>query len=193
MQRLFTQIQSGKFKGKKLFLPQLDTTRSTKNRVKACVFNVLRSELKDKIFIEVFGGSGAMAFEALSNGALECFILEKDAKAYEIALKNATLLKADKVKIHQGDSFELLPNLLKDLCQKPVIAYFDPPFHLRAGFEDIYEKVFTLIASLQNANLSLIIEHSSKISPPLQMGIFCRSKFKPFGKTSLSFYHSQQT
>lgn len=185
----FSSIQSGKFKGKKLFLPSFQTTRSTKNRVKACVFNTLRYKLKDHIFIEVFGGSGSMAFEALSNDALSCIIIEKDEKAYKIALKNAALFEEkDLIKIHQNDSFELLPSLLQKE-KTPIIAYFDPPFDIRAGFLDIYERIFSLINSLQGSNLkAFIIEHSSQRLMPEKISLFSKYKFKKFGKTSLSFY-----
>ena len=228
------RIESGKFKGKRLLLPSLTTTRSTKSRVRACVFNTLRGELKDKIFVEVFGGSGAMAFEALSNDALGVVIIEKDEKAYEIVCENARRLldsensriydkaglnfrgnsrncglnslndgenlrkfgvfSVGNARIYNADSFELLPTLLKDeKFSQNVIAYFDPPFHLRDGFGDIYERVFALINSLQGLNQGLnlqafIIEHSSQIPTPATLGAFTRHKFKKFGNTSLSFY-----
>lgn len=272
----FTQIQSGKFKGKKLILPNLSTTRSTKSRVKDCVFSVLRFELAGKIFIEVFGGSGAMALEALSNGAKEVFIIEKDDKAYQIACKNAQSINScltnaqnlalnshtknapnlssqafanAPAKVFCADSFELLPKLVGgefgDLSafsaknapnfqafrnaldnknapdnektpqntsqstrenssflqnapksqissQSPIIAYFDPPFHLRNGFDDIYERIFSLINSLQSSNLELfIIEHSSKIPMPEKISTFYQSKAKKFGNTTLTFYRKR--
>lgn len=225
----FVRVESGKFKGKRLFLPSFATTRSTKSRVKACVFNTLRTELADKVFVEVFGGSGAMAFEALSNDALGVVIIEKDKNAYKIVCQNATLLlksanslnssensllkdensatlqknalnsspnyeftsfSAQKVRLYQGDSFELLPSILEQMPrQTPIIAYFDPPFHHRKGFLDIYERVFKLINSLKGLNLWLfIIEHSSQIPMPQAISLFKLYKEKKFGNTALSFY-----
>lgn len=89
--KLYTNIESGKYKGKKLLLPSLTTTRSTKSIVKSCVFNVIREDLRSKIFIEAFGGSALMAAEALSNHALKAYAIELDAKAYKIALENAKI------------------------------------------------------------------------------------------------------
>nr|WP_263449577.1 RsmD family RNA methyltransferase [Campylobacter canadensis] len=63
------RVQSGFLKAKELKFPKLNSTRPTKNIVKACVFNVLRDELKEFEFIEAFGGSASMAVEAISNGA----------------------------------------------------------------------------------------------------------------------------
>lgn len=225
----FVRVESGKFKGKRLFLPNFATTRSTKSRVKACVFNTLRTELADKVFVEVFGGSGAMAFEALSNDALGVVVVEKDKNAYKIACQNAALLlnsanslnssensflkdenlatlqknalnsspnyeftsfAAQKVRLYQGDSFELLPSILEQMPrQTPIIAYFDPPFHHRKGFLDIYERVFKLINSLKGLNLELfIIEHSSQMPMPQAISLFKLYKEKKFGNTALSFY-----
>lgn len=225
----FVRVESGKFKGKRLFLPSFATTRSTKSRVKACVFNTLRAELADKVFVEVFGGSGAMAFEALSNDALGVVVVEKDKNAYKIACQNAVLLlnsanllnssensllknensanlpknalnsspnyeftsfAAQKVRLYQGDSFELLPSILEQMPrQTPIIAYFDPPFHHRKGFLDIYERVFKLINSLKGLNLWLfIIEHSSQMPMPQAISLFKLYKEKKFGNTALSFY-----
>ena len=99
-EKLYTRIQSGIYKGKKLLLPSLQTTRSTKNIVKACVFNVLQKQLQGGIFIEAFGGSALMAALALSNGAVKAYAIELDKKAYHIALHNAKRRGAGSVFLH---------------------------------------------------------------------------------------------
>ncbi|TBR82629.1 16S rRNA (guanine(966)-N(2))-methyltransferase RsmD [Campylobacter novaezeelandiae] len=185
--KLYTIIESGKFKGKKLLLPSLSTTRSTKSIVKACVFNVLRDILRDKIFIEVFGGSALMAAEALSNEALKAYAIELDYKAYHIALQNAKNISDDLV-VLQGDSFKVLPYLLCDLNAE-LILYFDPPFDIREGFDGIYERVYELIKNLNTSHIVyIIIEHYSLVKTPQNLGIFNLIKIKKFGSTSLSFY-----
>ena len=88
MSKIFTRISSGKFKGKCLELPSLSTTRSTKSIVKGSFFNSVRYELAGKIFIEGFGGSGAMAAEAVSNGASKGVAIELDAAAFRLTAKN---------------------------------------------------------------------------------------------------------
>ena len=81
---LFTQISSGIYRGKKLALPALSSTRSTKSIVKGSFFDTWRAQLRGTVFIECFGGSGAMALEALSNGAKNVYAIEKDAAAHKI-------------------------------------------------------------------------------------------------------------
>ncbi len=183
---LYTQIASGKFKGKKLLLPSLASTRATKSIVKECVFNVLRQRLEMCVFIEAFAGSALMALEALSNGAYKAFGIEKNPQAFEVALKNAKDFK--NIELLKGDIFELLPRLVLKLTQS-IWLYFDPPFEIRQGFEDIYERLLKLIKSLkQNLIQGFIIEHQSQFQSPEKIGDFQRFKLKKFGQTSLSFY-----
>lgn len=185
--KIFTSIPSGRYKGKKLLLPSLQSTRSTKNIVCSCVFNVLRQNLRDKIFIEAFGGSALMAATALSNYALKAYAIELDKKAYHIALKNAKALD-ENLHILNGDSFELLPKLLKQI-DALTILYFDPPFDIRKGFEGIYERIYTLLNQLDSSKISaLILEHHKDLQTPQFLNEFKRIKLKKFGLTSLSFY-----
>ena len=111
---LFTQISSGIYKGKKLSLPALSSTRSTKSIVKGSFFDTWRAELRGAAFIECFGGSGAMALEALSNGAKNVYAIEKDAAAHKIMRKNFELFGLGANAI-LGDCFERLPKILHNL------------------------------------------------------------------------------
>ncbi len=111
---LFTQISSGIYRGKKLALPALSSTRSTKSIVKGSFFDTWRAELRGAAFIECFGGSGAMALEALSNGAKNVYAIEKDAAAHKIMRKNFELFGLGANAI-LGDCFERLPEILHEL------------------------------------------------------------------------------
>ncbi len=111
---LFTQISSGIYRGKKLALPALSSTRSTKSIVKGSFFDMWRAELRGAAFIECFGGSGAMALEALSNGAKNVYAIEKDAAAHKIMRKNFELFGLGANAI-LGDCFERLPGILQEL------------------------------------------------------------------------------
>lgn len=111
---LFTQISSGIYRGKKLALPALSSTRSTKSIVKGSFFDTWRAELRGAVFIECFGGSGAMALEALSNGAKNVYAIEKNVAAHKIMRKNFELFELGANAI-LGDCFERLPEILHEL------------------------------------------------------------------------------
>ncbi|QYH02958.1 RsmD family RNA methyltransferase [Campylobacter lari] len=186
-QKIYTTIESGIYKGKKILLPSLDTTRSTKSIVKSCVFNVLRFSLQDKVFIEAFGGSALMALEARSNGCLKSYAIEKDKKAYKIALKNASNIDQNTI-CFNDDTFKKTPQIIQN-SKEDIILYLDPPFDIREGFFDIYEKTLKLIENIKNSNVKIIIiEHHSTFKTPAKIQNYQKTKEKKFGSTTLSFY-----
>ena len=185
---LFTTIATGKYKGKKILLPSLESTRSTKSILKGSFFDSLQNELIDELFVEVFGGSGSMGLEALSRGAKHAYFIEKDKAAYTVLQQNCASIDKEHTTALKGDSFNVLPSLFQSFTQK-VIFYFDPPFSIREGMESIYEKTLHFIASIPSEKCSLIaIEHMSDLNLPDSIGSYTRIKNRKFGKSSLSYY-----
>lgn len=185
---LYKQIEAGIYKGKKIYLPSLQSTRSTKSILKNSFFNSIQFELEGFDFVEVFGGSGSMGLEALSRGAKRAYFIEIDKLAFEILNKNCMEIDPKNCTTILGDSFAEFPKLLNLLEQK-AIFYFDPPFDIRDGMEEIYTKVYDLILSIPS-NLAHIIaiEHISSLKTPPKIGIYQKVKTKKFGKSSLSIY-----
>lgn len=185
---LFSTISAGQYKGKKLALPSLESTRSTKAILKGSLFDSLQYDIIDEVFVEVFGGSGSMGLEALSRGAKHAYFIEKDKAAYQTLKSNCKVIDEIHSTPLQGDSFVLFPSLLSQLSSKAYF-YFDPPFSIREGMEDIYQKVIDLIASIPREKAHLIvIEHMSTLVLPAQIGIYTLQKTKKFGNSSLSYY-----
>lgn len=185
---LFTTISAGKYKGKKIALPSLESTRSTKSILKGSLFDSLQNDIVDEVFIEVFGGSGSMGLEALSRGAKHAYFIEKDRNAFAILKKNCKNIDENSSTPLLGNSFDLFPELLKRLKNRAYF-YFDPPFSIREGMDDVYQKVIALIASIPLELAHLIaIEHMSTLQMPEKIGNFTLQKTKKFGKSSLSYY-----
>ena len=142
----------------------------------------------DEVFVEVFGGSGSMGLEALSRGAKHAYFIEKNKAAYQTLKSNCKIIDEAHTTPLQGDSFVLFPTLLSSLSSKAYF-YFDPPFSIREGMEDIYQKVIDLIASIPVEKMHLIvIEHMSTLALPEQIGVYTLQKTKKFGNSSLSYY-----
>ncbi|MDD3343039.1 MAG: RsmD family RNA methyltransferase, partial [Sulfurospirillaceae bacterium] len=163
---LFTSISAGKHKGKKLLLPSLDSTRSTKSITKESLFDTLQSNIIDEIFVEVFGGSGSMGLEAISRGAKEAYFIEKNRAAFLILEKNCNTISPSQAHCLLGDSFNELPKLIEKLTQKAYF-YFDPPFSIREGMDNIYLQVIELIQNIPPSKVHMIvIEHMSALILP---------------------------
>ena len=185
---LFTTISAGKYKGKKIALPSLESTRSTKSILKGSLIDSLQNDIVDEVFIEVFGGSGSMGLEALSRGAKHAYFIEKDRDAFAILKKNCKNIDENSSTPLLGNSFDLFPELLKRLKNRAYF-YFDPPFSIREGMDDVYQKVIALIASIPLELAHLIaIEHMSTLQMPEKIGNFTLQKTKKFGNSSLSYY-----
>lgn len=190
MSKFYAQISSGKLKGKKLLIPSKTTTRSTKSLVKGSFFDTFRYEISSRVFIEMFAGSGVMAAEALSNGALKCYAFEKDRAAFEILKANFKSIDENLIAIN-SDSFKGIKTLLNTINSEFII-YFDPPFDIRDGFDDIYEKVCVTIKNLSNYKAFLVvIEHNSDVKFDDLIGEFKLFKSKKFGKTSLTYFKKE--
>ncbi|MBE0491077.1 MAG: 16S rRNA (guanine(966)-N(2))-methyltransferase RsmD [Sulfurospirillum sp.] len=185
---LNVRIVAGKYKGKTLQLPSLQSTRSTKSILKDSLFDTLQFDIVGENFIEAFGGSGSVGLEAVSRGAKHAYFIEFDKKAYDILCANCIRIAPKETTCKLGDTFILLPQILQQL-NAPAYIYLDPPFSIRENFENVYEKLAQLIAKFSREKVHMfIIEHMSDFQVPKQIASFTCKKTRKFGKSSLSYY-----
>jgi 16S rRNA (guanine(966)-N(2))-methyltransferase RsmD len=184
------KIISGKFKNKVLKLPSKTTTRSSKVIVLESFFNTIQFDIIDATFVEVFSGSGSIGLEALSRGANNILFMEKDRDAIKVLKENISLTDPSACEVFSGDSFSNINSVISTLKRNNQSAYFyiDPPFSIREGMEDIYDKMIAMIASIPPELTELIIiEHMTGLEIPETIGSFKIKKSKKFGNTSLTY------
>jgi len=188
------RIIGGKYRGKKLYMNNKKTTRSTKQILKESVFNSLQWEIPDSTWVEMFSGVGSIGLEAISRGAKKAYLIEKAPEAAKVLKKNIDSLKEEdskKCEIILGDTFERIWDVIEELQRNKDKAffYFDPPFAIREGYEDIYEKVGNLIKKLPKINVEkILIEHQSNYDFPEFLGKYKKIRTKKFGKSAITFY-----
>lgn len=188
--QLTKKIISGKFKNVVLNLPSKITTRSSKSIVLESFFNTIQFDIVDATFVEVFSGSGSIGLEALSRGANNILFMEKDRDAISVLKTNISKTDASACEIFSGDSFENIKAVVSRLKKAKQNAYFyiDPPFSIREGMEDIYNKMISMIASIPPELTDLIIiEHMTGLEIPEIIGSFKIKKSKKFGNTTLTY------
>jgi 16S rRNA (guanine(966)-N(2))-methyltransferase RsmD len=122
------RIIAGVFKGRLLKSPKGPATRPTQNMLREAVFNICQNEIADARFLDLFAGSGAMAFEALSRGASHAVLVEQNRHAIAAIRENIAIL-------HLTTQITLLPhNATRALAQLHKqhalfdIIYIDPPY-----------------------------------------------------------------
>ena len=82
------RIISGKASKTKLYSLEGLNTRPTLDRVKESLFNIIQSEIRDSIFLDLFAGSGAIGLEAVSRGAKKAILCDSNKQAIQIIKKN---------------------------------------------------------------------------------------------------------
>jgi len=186
------QIIAGEHRGKKLYMANKETTRSSKNILKESVFNTLQFEVVDAIFVEVFAGTGSIGLEALSRGAKYAYFLERDSHSFKVLNYNIKECnEEEKSETILGDSFETIWDVVDKLQRNKEKAffYFDPPFAIREGNEEIYDKVVDTIGKLPKINVEkIIIEYQTGVEFPKTIGKYQQTKTKKFGKSSVAYY-----
>ena len=63
------RIIAGEMRSRKLKAPEGMDTRPTADRVKEALFSILGSRIYGARVLDLYGGSGALALEAISRGA----------------------------------------------------------------------------------------------------------------------------
>lgn len=84
------RIIAGEFRGRRLVAPEGLSTRPTTDRVREAWFSILGR--LDGTVIDLYAGTGALGFEALSRGASHAVFVESARAAQQAILKNAKSL-----------------------------------------------------------------------------------------------------
>ena len=120
------RIIGGRWRGSRLPVPEVDGLRPTGDRVRETVFNWLQPVLPGARVLDLFAGTGAFGLEALSRGAAEALLVERDPRACESLRGTVQRLGAgDQAQVHRADALALLRAPLHGRFD---IVFLDPPF-----------------------------------------------------------------
>jgi 16S rRNA (guanine966-N2)-methyltransferase len=118
------RIVGGRWRGRKIRFPSLPGLRPSPDRVRETLFNWLAPSIRGARVLDLFAGSGVLGFEALSRGAAEAILVERDRAAARQLREVAATLGAASAKVVEGDALSWL-----DRAQGPFdVVFLDPPF-----------------------------------------------------------------
>lgn len=98
------RIIAGGWRGRKLVAPQGQATRPTADRARETLFSMLASRMggfSGLAVADLYAGSGALGFEALSRGAASCVLVDQDRDAVAAIKANAASLGATGANVRQ--------------------------------------------------------------------------------------------
>jgi 16S rRNA (guanine966-N2)-methyltransferase len=139
------RVISGKFKKKKILLPDPKITRPLRDYVKESLFNLLTHtkslnfEFDKGIVLDIFSGSGSFGIECLSRGSERAIFIEKNKDTLSILKKNINnFLLNNQCGIIFDDFLKI--NLNEVLKENVNLIFLDPPFEY-AFLKEIFDKL----------------------------------------------------
>lgn len=117
------RIIGGKWRGRKLKVLALPNLRPTPDRVRETLFNWLTPVIQDARCLDLFAGSGALGFEALSRGAHSVHMVDNDPEIVGLLNEEKHRLGAENAIIYQRE----VPRQLTRGDQFDII-FIDPPY-----------------------------------------------------------------
>lgn len=132
------RIVAGSLKGRAIVAPEGQGTRPTSDRARQAVFNVLEHAswaegLQGARVMDVYAGSGALGFEAISRGAVFCLFVETDEDARGAIRENADAYGLmGRTRVHRRSATDLgvRPGSAGEAFD---LAFLDPPYGKRLG------------------------------------------------------------
>ena len=118
------RIISGKWRRRKLAFPNRPTLRPTPDRARETLFNWLAAHVDGARCLDLFAGSGALGFEALSRGAASATLIDDDPLVVQALRESAQKLAATGCTIVKSAALSYLRRA-RDVWD---IVFLDPPF-----------------------------------------------------------------
>lgn len=183
------RIIAGQWRSRRLPIQDLEGLRPTTDRVRETLFNWLANDLVNARVLDCFGGSGALALEALSRYASFAQIIELQRGAALQLKENLQTLKCDKAEVLNADTLVVLQRG----CEQGFdVVFIDPPF--RKG---LAEKTIQLLDTQGwlNDGALIYVEIESELPQLAIPSRWHALKEKNAGQVSyrLYQYHSETT
>ncbi len=122
------RIIGGQWRGRKLSFADLNGLRPSGDRIRETLFNWLAPYLPGTTCLDLFAGSGALGFEALSRGAAQLYFVDSAAQVIQQLQQHRQTLNCSNADIIQADGLSWLKNHSTKSNGGFDIVFLDPPF-----------------------------------------------------------------
>jgi len=131
----FVRIIAGDWRRRQLPYHGDRRTRPMKDRVRENVYNLLQQVVEGTHALDLFAGTGALGFEALSRKAVRATFCEQHAGAAEQIRANAAMLGADdRAHVVTGDTFRYFATFTDE--REPWLVFCSPPYDFYVSRHD---------------------------------------------------------
>ncbi len=174
------RIIGGKYKSRRFSLPKNFKARPTTDFARENLFNILNNTLdwENTNALDLFSGTGSIAFELISRGCAHVTSIEKDFNHYNFICSVKEKLSADNLWAFKTDAFRYL----KSNHEKFDFIFADPPYNL-SDIDKIPELIFN--KALLNPEGLFILEHDKSHDFSKHRHFV---KQKTYGSVNFSFF-----
>jgi len=160
-------------------LPGVET-RPMLDRLRETLFNVLQNEIADKVFADLYAGTGAVGIEALSRGAREAVFVENSPKAADVLHSNLQSLGLEQQAVVAVSAVK------KALGRIEADIYFlGPPYRATKEYEQTLQQLG------ENPPELVIAQHGKQHGLRDRYGKLQRVRLIEQGGNCLSFFRPE--
>lgn len=180
------RIISGKFGGRRLKAVPGLKTRPTTDKVKESMFSIIGPYFNGGNVLDLFAGSGGLSIEAISRGANEAYMVDRQYQAIKTIKENIQVTKEEaKFHLFKMDAQKALSQFAsRDL--KFDLVFLDPPYKQQKIVDDL-GRMSSL--GLLNANATVICETDQNADLPQMVDGYKFYKTVTYGITVLTIYY----
>jgi 16S rRNA (guanine966-N2)-methyltransferase len=181
------RIVAGTHRGRPLLGPRGAGLRPTADRVRESLFNLLGQFFDGGEVLDLYAGTGALAFEALSRGASRAVLVDQGAEAVRLVTANARALQLEaSIELLRMPVARALPRLSAD-GRRFALVFADPPYAVEA-VSDVVRGVGE--GALLAEGGTLVVEHGKRESGPEVLAGLRLTEARRFGDTVVSLYRA---
>lgn len=174
------RILGGCWRGRRLAAPA--GARPTQARVREALFSHWGDRVAGSRLLELYAGSGAVSFEALSRGAGFALAIDRSSGAQACMKASRETLGADALRLVRA----VLPGGFEDGVGREAafdLVFIDPPYDA-AGVGELLGAVSAVVVD----GGEMVLEHASRRPPPAAAGRLGLRQTRRYGDSGLAFY-----
>ena len=161
------RIIGGLWRSRLVDFPDAADLRPTPDRIRETLFNWLGQDLTGMACLDLFAGSGALGFEALSRGAASVIMVEKNPAVLRALRDNADKLGATGLTVVRGDALEFA----RGARSRFDVVFLDPPYRL-----GLQAAALGLVAGLLAEDGRVYVESDTVIEPSRGWAVVKRAR-----------------
>jgi len=175
-------VIAGELGGRQLLAPRGWKVRPTSERVREAIFSALGAKVQEALVLDLYCGTGALGIEALSRGAAEATLVDRDTRPALGNVENLGL--RDRVELVRAD----IPRWLASQSEAPHaprfdLVFVDAPYKLA---DPVGQELNTHLPRLLAEGGRAIVE--SGAGRPLKIETLERLRQRRYGAADVSFY-----